>query len=79
MSKISIENKKEAKLYMLGIIEGLNRARLSVWGFGFDKDDTALMVRRRTTEEISNIKEILDIDSFGDTMFSSVKNYIESK
>lgn len=79
MSDLKIESEKEARIYLLGIIEGLNKTRLSVWGFGYDNDETARMIRRTTSERIREIKEMLDIDSFGDDMFSSVDEYVKSK
>ena len=78
MNELKITTEKEAKIYLLGIIEGLNKIRLSVWGFGFDNDDTARMVRKLTSEKIFEIKEMIDIDSFGDQAFSTVKEYVKS-
>lgn len=78
MDELKITTEKEAKIYLLGIIEGLNKTRLSVWGFGYDNDDTARMIRKTTSERIFEIKEMLDIDSFGDQAFSAVKEYVKA-
>lgn len=78
MNDLKISTEKEAKIYLLGIIEGLNKIRLSVWGFGYDNDETAGMIRKITTERILEIKEMLDIDSFGDQSFSTVKEYVKA-
>jgi len=79
MKNLEITNEKEAKIYALGIIEGLNTIRLSVWGFGYDDDKTAQMIRDITSKKILEIKEILDIDYFGEEAFENVKKYIKTK
>ncbi len=78
MEELKITNEKEAKIYLLGIIEGLNKIRLSVWGFGYDNNETAQMIRSLTTKKIFEIKEMLDIDNFGEQAFDSVKNYVKA-
>ena len=67
---MDIKNIEEAKAHILGRIAGLNDTRLSVWGIGYDKDETALMIRKQTTDKIFKLKEILDIKDFGEKMFS---------
>lgn len=73
-----IKTKEEARAYILGLITGLNSARISVWGIGFDEDETARFVRKYTTDEIYRHKELLEIDNFGDSMFGSAKELLKN-
>lgn len=75
----NLKNKEEAKAFILGKITGLNDARLSVWGIGFDKDETARLVRKFTTDKIFALKEMIEIDNFGDSMFESIDSLIKQK
>ena len=77
MDKIS--TKEEAKAHLLGRIAGLNEARLSVWGIGYDKDETAGMVRRMTGKRIQELKEILEIDYIGDGWFSDATSFLKER
>lgn len=74
-----ITTKEEAKAHILGRIAGLNDARTLVWGIGFDKDKTAQIIRKYTTDEIFKLKEILDIENFGDSMFESAVDLLKKK
>ncbi len=73
-----ITTKEEAKAHLLGRIAGLNDARLSVWGIGYDNDDTARMVRQMTGKRINELKEILEIEYIGDNWFSSAADYLKT-
>ena len=53
---------KLTKEQIRGRIEGLNTARIRVWGIGYDRDETALMMRRFLSEQIDKLQEMLDID-----------------
>ena len=73
--KINSEN--EAISHLLGRISGLNDIRISVMGIGYDKDETALMIRRKCTDKIFEIKEILEIKIIGATYFDDAKIILE--
>lgn len=77
MAKEELKTKEEARAYILGIITGLNSARLSVWGIGFDSDETARFVRKYTSDEIFKQKELLEIDNFGDSLFGSAESLLK--
>ena len=49
-------------IWVLGQIHGVNSVRLSVWGMGYDNDDTARMVRKFTCKQINKLKEPLEIE-----------------
>lgn len=73
------ETKEEAKAHILGIIAGLNEARIQVMGIGYDQDETARMMRRYTLGRIFELKEILEIDHFGSEMFESANELLNKK
>ena len=73
----NIKTIEEAKAHILGKIAGLNVARIMVWGIGYDNDKTALMIRKNITTQIYDLKEILEIEHFGDSMFSSACDLIK--
>jgi len=75
--KKEIQTNEEAKAHILGRIAGLNNVRISVMGIGYDKDDTARMIRKNTTDEIFRLKEMLDIDSFGSDWFESASDLLK--
>ena len=77
MEKEQLKTKEEARAYILGVITGLNSARISVWGIGFDKDETARFVRKFTTDEIFRHKELLEIDNFGDSFFNDATDLLK--
>lgn len=56
------EEIKLTKEQIKGQIRGLNTARIRVWGIGYDHDDTALEIRRFTSERIEELQKMLDID-----------------
>lgn len=65
MSKAMNEEQEQLKLnkeQIKGQIKGLNTARIRVWGIGYDNDETALMMRRFLSREITELQEMLDID-----------------
>ncbi len=68
--------KTEAEQYILGMITGLNNARLLVWGIGYDSDATALMIRRKVMAEIYDLKEILEIKNIGSSWFESAEKLL---
>ncbi len=70
--------KEEAENYILGLISGLNKARVLVWGIGYDSDETALMLRREIMNQIYSLKEILEIKYIGDSYFESAEQLINS-
>ena len=57
MSEVEI-----AREQIRGRIEGLNRVRIRFWGIGYDRDKTALEVRKFTCDEIDRLQAILDND-----------------
>jgi hypothetical protein len=69
-----IKTEAEARAHLLGRIAGLNDARLAFWGIGYDKDETALRLRKMTSEKIHKIKEILEIKYIGDSWFDQAVN-----
>ncbi len=71
------QNERESKLFLLGQLKGLNQCRLSVWGFGYDNDETGNMVRKFTCDEINNITEMLQLSSLIDYSFSTVQDFVE--
>ncbi len=74
---MKIQTKEEAKAHLLGKIAGINEIRIAFWGIGYDKDETALMVRKITTDKIYELKEILEIDNFGDSWFSDAESLLK--
>jgi len=50
-----------SEIQVMGRVEGLNDARIMVWGIGYDKDDTALMMRKRLTDRIFSLSEPYDL------------------
>lgn len=76
---MKLNSKEEAKAHLLGRIAGLNDVRLSVWGIGYDKNETAQRIRKYTCDEISRIKEILVIDTIGDDMFSDANQILQDE
>ena len=71
-----IETKKEALLYLMGKLDGLNFARCSVAGFGFDNDETAQYVKKQVWNEMKQINEILDIDKEGTKILMHIKSLL---
>lgn len=71
------QNERETKIFLLGELKGLNSCRLSVWGSGYDKDDTGNMVRKFTCERIDEITEILQLSRLIDHSFSSVEEFVK--
>lgn len=45
---------------VMGRVEGLNDARITVWGFGYDNDETGLYVRRETLRMMRRLSEPYD-------------------
>jgi len=74
---MKIQTKEEAKAHLLGKIAGINEIRIAFWGIGYDKDATALMVRKITNDKIYELKEILEIDNFGDSWFSDAESLLK--
>jgi hypothetical protein len=75
--RIEIKTEEESRIYLMGMISAFNKARVRFWGFGYDNDKTGREIRRFTCEEIDKLKEILNIESFSDGCFESVKGYAE--
>jgi arabinogalactan endo-1,4-beta-galactosidase len=46
---------------VVGKIEGLNDARIMVWGFGFDNDKTASYIKRNVYERMKYLSEPYDL------------------
>ena len=74
---MKIQTKEEAKAHLLGKVAGINEIRIAFWGIGYDKDETALMVRKITTDKIYELKEILEIDNLGDSWFSDAESLLK--
>lgn len=74
-----MNTKEEAKAHIIGKIAGLNEARLAVWGIGYDDDETALFMRKTMNDKIFSLREILDIDQFGDSWFNSAQELLKSQ
>ncbi len=68
---------EEAMAYLLGKLDAYNDIRINFWGFGYDNDETGQRVRKITTDRIMEVKEILEIDYFGEKAFSSVKEFLK--
>ena len=73
----NIKTKEEAEIYIYGMITGLNKARLLIWGMGYDNDETALMMRKKIMNEIFELKEILEIKHIGSVFFDSASGLLE--
>ena len=58
-----MNDKELTKAFMLGKIAGLNEARISVWGIGFDNDKTASYVKKYVYERMSELQAIVDIEN----------------
>lgn len=69
---------EEARAHIYGRIAGINDVRISVWGIGYDKDETAQKIRKYTSEKIYELKEMLEIDYFGDTWFESAVDFLKN-
>lgn len=73
----TIDTEQKAIESLLGRIAGINDIRISVMGIGYDTDKTALMIRKRCTDKIFELKEILEIKIIGDTWFDSAKEILD--
>jgi len=73
----NITTKEEAKAHLLGKIAGINEIRIAFWGIGWDKDETALRVRKITNDKIFELKEILEIDSLGESWFDDAESLLK--
>ena len=78
MSDLEIKTEGEAVSQILGQIKAFNDIRIMVWGIGYDNDKTALMIRRQASEQIHELKEILQIKKFGDSWFESANQILDS-
>jgi len=58
--------KEITKAFILGKIAGLNEARISVWGIGFDNDETAKYVKKYVWERMESLQKMIDIDNASD-------------
>lgn len=58
-----MNDKELTKAFILGKIAGLNEARISVWGIGFDNDKTASYVKKYVWERMSQLQNIIDIEN----------------
>lgn len=74
---MKINNEREAKIFMLGQMKGLNDVRLRFWGFGYDNDDTANQLRKYTCAEIGELSHTLQIDKILFDHFSDVQSFIK--
>ena len=74
---MEIKTKEEAKAHLLGKIAGINEIRIAFWGIGYDKNETALKVRKITNDKIFELKEILEIDLVGESMFSDAESLLK--
>ena len=66
-----INTEEEAMNQLIGRIAGINDVRISVMGIGYDGDKTALMIRKKCTDKIFELKEILEIKIIGDLWFDN--------
>ena len=73
----NIDTREQAIMHLLGRVAGLNNARILVMGIGYDDDKTALMIRKKLTSEIFELKEILEIKIIGDTWFDNAKTILD--
>jgi len=74
---MKLQTQEEAKAHLLGKIAGINEIRIAFWGIGYDKDETASKVRKITNDKIFELKEILEIDSLGESMFSDAVSLLK--
>ena len=58
-----MNDKELTKAFILGKIAGLNEARVSVWGIGFDNDQTASYIKKYVWERMSELQKIIDIEN----------------
>lgn len=58
-----MNNIELTKAFMLGKIAGLNEARISVWGIGFDNDETASYIKKYVWERMEQLQNIIDIEN----------------
>lgn len=75
--ELKIENEREAKIFMLGMMKGYNDTRINFWGIGYDNDDTARTVRKFTGEMIQKYSDILQLDSLLSGSFSDVESFVK--
>jgi len=71
------DTEEEATDHLIGRIAGINDIRISVMGIGYDNDKTALMIRKKCTDKIYELKEILEIKVIGDLWFDDARTILD--
>lgn len=74
-----MNDKELTKAFMLGKIAGLNEARISVWGIGFDNDKTASYIKKYVWDRMSELQKIIDIENSADELEKFAQSITQQK
>lgn len=72
-------DKELTKAFILGKIAGLNEARISVWGIGFDNDKTASYIKKYVWDRMSELQKIIDIENSADELEKFAQSITQQK
>lgn len=74
-----MNDKELTKAFILGKIAGLNEARISVWGIGFDNDKTASYIKKYVWDRMSELQKIIDIENSADELEKFAQSITQQK